>query len=400
MPMPILFCFFFFFFKDTATTEIYTLSLHDALPISPRSCPCTSTSGPRTGREGPEQGRQGGGRLDEMGDPRRLEAPPAAVAPRDPDRPGPRGLPREDVVLRVPDDRARVDRDPQDVRRSEAPIRGGLLPRDLVPADDGPEAVEEVGEAEGLPACGARLVAHRGDGPWPQGREHLGDPWEGPHPAGEDRHLLLDEGGRDPRDVRRGDVEPLREDPVEGDPHPRGDRVQGGRGPARAGEGRVEGAGPLLPRVEEGPVDVEQDAAQGAHVTPPQGDARGRPRRGGGSRSPSPAPPAPSSARPSGRARRRGAARASRPAPTRGPPPRQAGPPAAIPGSASTIPGAMTSAPLYTKGTAPMSTVTARRFAGRARRARTVGATASPSGGAGGGSPRGRGLHSPAPPPP
>src|SRR5579862_3047359 len=29
-----VFCFFFFFFfNDTATTEIYTLSLHDALPI-------------------------------------------------------------------------------------------------------------------------------------------------------------------------------------------------------------------------------------------------------------------------------------------------------------------------------------------------------------------------------
>src|SRR6266540_3329700 len=27
--------FFFFFFNDTATTEIYTLSLHDALPIRP-----------------------------------------------------------------------------------------------------------------------------------------------------------------------------------------------------------------------------------------------------------------------------------------------------------------------------------------------------------------------------
>src|SRR2546428_10393317 len=29
----ISFLFFFFFFNDTATTEIYTLSLHDALPI-------------------------------------------------------------------------------------------------------------------------------------------------------------------------------------------------------------------------------------------------------------------------------------------------------------------------------------------------------------------------------
>src|SRR2546425_7329613 len=28
------FSFYFFFFNDTATTEIYTLSLHDALPIS------------------------------------------------------------------------------------------------------------------------------------------------------------------------------------------------------------------------------------------------------------------------------------------------------------------------------------------------------------------------------
>src|SRR5256885_17026437 len=31
---PSLIKFIFFFFNDTATTEIYTLSLHDALPIS------------------------------------------------------------------------------------------------------------------------------------------------------------------------------------------------------------------------------------------------------------------------------------------------------------------------------------------------------------------------------
>src|SRR6266513_6562852 len=30
--------FFFFFFNDTATTEIYTLSLHDALPILISAC--------------------------------------------------------------------------------------------------------------------------------------------------------------------------------------------------------------------------------------------------------------------------------------------------------------------------------------------------------------------------
>src|SRR5258707_10602155 len=33
MPLPYL-VLLFFFFNDTATTEIYTLSLHDALPIS------------------------------------------------------------------------------------------------------------------------------------------------------------------------------------------------------------------------------------------------------------------------------------------------------------------------------------------------------------------------------
>src|SRR3989442_16027961 len=33
-------CSFFFFFNDTATTEIYTLSLHDALPISDSGAAC------------------------------------------------------------------------------------------------------------------------------------------------------------------------------------------------------------------------------------------------------------------------------------------------------------------------------------------------------------------------
>src|SRR5690348_18390221 len=53
----LLFCFFCFFFNDTATTEIYTLSLHDALPIlrscgpagrdrRPASCPSVWRRGP------------------------------------------------------------------------------------------------------------------------------------------------------------------------------------------------------------------------------------------------------------------------------------------------------------------------------------------------------------------
>src|SRR5438874_11559383 len=43
----------FFFFNDTATTEIYTLSLHDALPISggrsPAHPPALPRGGPRAG---------------------------------------------------------------------------------------------------------------------------------------------------------------------------------------------------------------------------------------------------------------------------------------------------------------------------------------------------------------
>src|SRR2546425_7359784 len=38
---------FFFFFNDTATTEIYTLSLHDALPISPAVATETTVWGRR-----------------------------------------------------------------------------------------------------------------------------------------------------------------------------------------------------------------------------------------------------------------------------------------------------------------------------------------------------------------
>src|SRR2546429_5179609 len=52
----------FFFFNDTATTEIYTLSLHDALPICPlRQEPCAAGrvaagAGRRTGHAaGPQR---------------------------------------------------------------------------------------------------------------------------------------------------------------------------------------------------------------------------------------------------------------------------------------------------------------------------------------------------------
>src|SRR5215216_7734148 len=40
---------FFFFFNDTATTEIYTLSLHDALPIRPDGYVAWAGDGTETG---------------------------------------------------------------------------------------------------------------------------------------------------------------------------------------------------------------------------------------------------------------------------------------------------------------------------------------------------------------
>src|SRR5256885_10373583 len=47
------FSFFFFFFNDTATTEIYTLSLHDALPIWRAAIGDASSSSTERGRRTP-----------------------------------------------------------------------------------------------------------------------------------------------------------------------------------------------------------------------------------------------------------------------------------------------------------------------------------------------------------
>src|SRR2546427_10184989 len=54
------FSFFFFFFNDTATTEIYTLSLHDALPISrePRQRQRDPRDARRPGLQGPRRSEE------------------------------------------------------------------------------------------------------------------------------------------------------------------------------------------------------------------------------------------------------------------------------------------------------------------------------------------------------
>src|SRR6266853_1741024 len=73
--------FFFFFFNDTATTEIYTLSLHDALPSSRRSADSRALARPR-------RARLRRGRLD-RGHERRLL--PRLVGLADARLPAPRG---------------------------------------------------------------------------------------------------------------------------------------------------------------------------------------------------------------------------------------------------------------------------------------------------------------------
>src|SRR2546422_6049922 len=77
--------YFFFFFNDTATTEIYTLSLHDALPI----CGRAHRHGARVpariqGGESPDSGA----RLERRGAARVCPVPASGGATR---APGPAG---------------------------------------------------------------------------------------------------------------------------------------------------------------------------------------------------------------------------------------------------------------------------------------------------------------------
>src|SRR5256886_2288204 len=93
--------FFFFFFKDTATTEIYTLSLHDALPISRRRREAGARPGGRR-RPRPPSGRGVGRRRDRRDVPRvgaRADPGPAAGARTAPRVPG-LALPGRGAALR------------------------------------------------------------------------------------------------------------------------------------------------------------------------------------------------------------------------------------------------------------------------------------------------------------
>src|SRR3712207_9277985 len=65
---------FFFFFNDTATTEIYTLSLHDALPICSR----------RRARRPPRRSRRTAPPSGAAGSPGRGARPPGRARPSSP----------------------------------------------------------------------------------------------------------------------------------------------------------------------------------------------------------------------------------------------------------------------------------------------------------------------------
>src|SRR3712207_9390776 len=78
--MPIIGVLYFFFFNDTATTEIYTLSLHDALPIS-RAGPPTALH--RARRAGPVHRRAVAGRAAAPAGPRAPRRRPHRLPPRE-----------------------------------------------------------------------------------------------------------------------------------------------------------------------------------------------------------------------------------------------------------------------------------------------------------------------------
>src|SRR5216683_1183008 len=149
------FSLFFFFFNDTATTEIYTLSLHDALPIS--RPPARHSSRPHRGTlafgaGGDASGRGPARRRHRTGT--RGGRPPAARARRA--RPAPE--PADGSPGALPERVARADRGPE-----RPPHRGRLAggdrhpPRAALPGAGGERAHGRAHEATQPPRAGAAI---------------------------------------------------------------------------------------------------------------------------------------------------------------------------------------------------------------------------------------------------
>src|SRR6266480_6653952 len=134
--MIFFFFFFFFFFNDTATTEIYTLSLHDALPISsadqqelrPRHRISARQSEPvRVLEPGDRDGlrRFADAPLGQLRDVERRQRVKLAFEPRD--KPGDRLVLGGARVIAALDLR-RADQGPQEVERQLLIGRRRLMP--------------------------------------------------------------------------------------------------------------------------------------------------------------------------------------------------------------------------------------------------------------------------------
>src|SRR3712207_7728464 len=70
----------FFFFNDTATTEIYTLSLHDALPIFGHGRPQVAVAGRDDAQRGVQDQVQPWRRLEQQSEVHRTGRLPAHLA--------------------------------------------------------------------------------------------------------------------------------------------------------------------------------------------------------------------------------------------------------------------------------------------------------------------------------
>src|SRR3989449_1759108 len=202
--------FFFFFFNDTATTEIYTLSLHDALPISPESL--REARRPEPGGAAPPAGA-GSRPREEAGD--RCEAP----RPQGPSRLVRRGRPKAPGEAgRAPGEGEGPDRDEAEAPRLRHRGRrhGAALP-EAARLPDGDAAADRLPDVER-----GKRVARRTQGidETPQATR---DPQVGPRQDCErdQGHRLWDHGvfsgrGEGARDGRRAQRE--------GALGPRGDR--------------------------------------------------------------------------------------------------------------------------------------------------------------------------------
>src|SRR5260370_25581324 len=156
--------FFFFFFNDTATTEIYTLSLHDALPISSPRATRSSWTGPTRCRSArawsPPRGASGRPRAGSARPAARAHESIAAVhpaagrhlPPHRRDRPGrPRRLPTARGLRPAPGrlpDHAGTDLLPRgeprrDGLRGHRPARAPVRPDARAQANDVDQLVHQ-----------------------------------------------------------------------------------------------------------------------------------------------------------------------------------------------------------------------------------------------------------------